>query len=383
MASDNISGIKFGATTLPDAEDAVADLFAKIVQPDIHSVLFFCSSRYDLDKLGSALKGKFHCLLVGCTTAGEISSAGYQEGGIVGISFSAHNLRLHCHIIHPLNGFTLTDAQNIVASTRDGLSFSERIDKDKMFGFLLIDGLSNLEEQVASYLHSQFEGVSIVGGSAGDDLQLEETKIYSDGEFLSNAASITLFETTLPFSVFKTQHFQPTDKKMVITEADPPRRIVSEINAEPAALEYARILGRPVAELSPAIFSKYPLMIRIADNWQVRSIQKMNEDYSLTFYCAIDTGLVLTLSEGVDIVSNLESELNEVSRRLPAPQLIIVCDCISRRLEIMEKGLEGKIAELLKDKNFIGFNTYGEQFNSVHVNQTLTGVIIGGENGAH
>jgi len=383
MTQDKLSGIKFGATTLPDGKEAVADLFKKIGQPDMHSVLFFCSSRYDLNKLGPELKKQFQCLLVGCTTAGEISSEGYQEGGIVGISFSTHNLQLHSHIIHPLNGFTLTDAQKIVHSTRDELIFSERIDKEKMFGFLLIDGLSNLEEQVASYIYSQFEGVSIVGGSAGDDLQLKETKIYSDGLFLSNAASITLVETTLPFSVFKTQHFQPTDKKMVITEADPPRRIVSEINAEPAALEYARILGYPVADLNPAIFSKYPLMIRIADNWQVRSIQKMNEDYSLTFYCAIDTGLVLTLSEGVDIVTNLQSELNELSRLVAAPHLIIVCDCISRRLEIMEKGLDRKIAELLKGENFIGFNTYGEQFNSVHVNQTLTGVIIGGENGAH
>jgi len=247
----------------------------------------------------------------------------------------------------------------------------------------LIDGLSILEEQVASYIHSQFEGVSIVGGSAGDDLQFEETKVYSDGDFLSNAASLTLFETTLPFTVFKTQHFKPTNKKMVITEADPARRIVSEINAEPAALEYARILGRPISDLNPAFFSKYPLMIRIADNWQVRSIQKMNEDNSLSFYCAIDTGLVLTLSEGVDIVTSLQGELKELTRSVPNPQLIIGCDCISRRLEIMEKGLDQKIAELLQDKNFIGFNTYGEQFNSVHVNQTLTGVIIGGDNGPH
>ena len=30
---------------------------------------------------------------------------------------------------------------------------------------------------------------------------------------------------------------------MVVTGADPARRIVTEINAEPAALEYARMVG--------------------------------------------------------------------------------------------------------------------------------------------
>ena len=383
MTSDNLSGIKIGATLLPDAKDAVADLFEKIGQPDMHSVLFFCSSRYDLNKLGPELKQQFQCLLVGCTTAGEVSPSGYQEGGIVGISFSTQNLKLHSHIIHPLSRFTLMDAQQIANSSRTELVFSEKFEKEKMFGVLLIDGLSIMEEQVASYIYSQFEGVSIVGGSAGDDLQFKETKVYSDGQFLSNTASLTLFETTLPFAVFKTQHFKPTNKKMVITEADPHRRVVSEINTEPAALEYARILGLPVSDLSPAIFSKYPLMIRIADHWHVRSIQKVNEDNSLSFYCAIDIGLVLTLSEGVDIVTNLQSELNELTQSVPTPQLIIGCDCISRRLEIKEKGLDQKIVELLKDTNFIGFNTYGEQFNSVHVNQTLTGVIIGGDNGPH
>jgi hypothetical protein len=34
------------------------------------------------------------------------------------------------------------------------------------------------------------------------------------------------------------------------------------------------------------------------------------------------------------------------------------------------------MSRLLADHDVIGFNTYGEQFNSVHVNQTFTGVAI-------
>ena len=176
-----------------------------------------------------------------------------------------------------------------------------------MFGLLLIDGLSILEEQVIALLHNQFEGISIIGGSAGDDLQFQATKVFSDGQFISDAALFTLFETTLPFHVFKTQHFQPTDKKLVITDADPVNRMVTEINGEPAAQEYARMLGLKIEELTPPVFSKYPVMLKIGDEWYVRSIQKANEDGSLTFFCAIDVGLVLTVAKGIDFVSTLQT----------------------------------------------------------------------------
>ena len=35
------------------------------------------------------------------------------------------------------------------------------------------------------------------------------------------------------------------------------------------------------------------------------------------------------------------------------------------------------MSELYRRNNVVGFNTYGEQYRSMHVNQTLTGVAIG------
>jgi hypothetical protein len=377
MVSDGHPGIRTGATVLSNEKDAVADLYGKIGQPDMHSVLFFCSSRYDLDRLGPELKRRFPCTLVGCTTAGEISPDGYQEGGLVGVSFASPELKLHPHIIHPLNKFTSVEARELEKAVQNELVLSDRVDGEKMFGLLLIDGMSILEEQVTSYLYSELGGVSIIGGSAGDDMNYEATKIYSDGEFVSGAAAFTLIETTLPFTVFKTQHYRPTDKKLVITEADPSRRIVSEINAEPAALEYARVLGISEADLCPEIFTRHPVMVKIADSWQVRSIQRANEDGSLSFYCAVDVGLVITLAESGDIIGNMKDELDRLAEIIPTPRLTIMFDCVCRKLELVEKGLRGDMGNLLKGKKIIGFSTYGEQCNAIHVNQTVTGVMIG------
>jgi len=110
----------------------------------------------------------------------------------------------------------------------------------------------------------------------------------------------------------------------------------------------------------------------------VRSIQKVNEDRSLSFFCAIDNGLVLTVAKGVDLVQNLHNQLSKIKSVIPNPEIIIGCDCILRRLEVQEKGLSDGVKRVLAGEKILGFSTYGEQFNAIHVNQTLTGVAIGG-----
>jgi hypothetical protein len=109
----------------------------------------------------------------------------------------------------------------------------------------------------------------------------------------------------------------------------------------------------------------------------VRAIQKMNEDQSIQFACAIDEGIVLTVARGVDMVRNLESAFADVRARIGPPSLVLGCDCILRFLEAQELGLRERIGQIMIENNVVGFATYGEQFNAMHVNQTFTGVALG------
>ena len=43
----------------------------------------------------------------------------------------------------------------------------------------------------------------------------------------------------------------------------------------------------------------------------------------------------------------------------------------------MQSGLNERVSELMIENNVVGFATYGEQFNGMHVNQTFTGVALG------
>jgi hypothetical protein len=164
---------------------------------------------------------------------------------------------------------------------------------------------------------------------------------------------------------------------MVVTEADPVSRIVTEINAEPAGREYARLLGLADEKLTPMIFATHPVVVKVGGRYYTRSIQKVNEDGSLTFFCAIDKGIVLTVAKGTNLLSSIATFFDELRTEIGSPQLVIGCECVLRALELEQKQQKEEAGRVYAANNVIGFSTFGEQFQGMHVNQTFTGAAIG------
>ncbi len=368
--------VRWGISRQKEANAAVKELHQAIETSNPDLLIFFCSSQYNKTELSKALVSHFQCAIVGCTTAGEISPAGYQKEGIVAVALTSPELKIHVRLLYPLSQWKASDFLTFGLDLKKNLSSRTSFGKNLVFGLLLIDGLSKLEDEVIAALFTNLDGIPIIGGSAGDDLSFQETFVYADCGFQKDAAVILLFETSLPFLTFKTQHFTSTDKKIIVTAADSKNRIIHEINGHPAAIEYARVLGLRVDELSPEIFSENPLMFRIGGDYYVRSIQKVNTDMSLSLYCAIEEGLVLTIGKGSDITGNLRQLIQDLQKESSGNHLAIFCDCILRKLEVTNKSLTEEFDSIISGLTVVGFNTYGEQFNSIHVNQTLTGVII-------
>ncbi|HLO64349.1 MAG TPA: FIST C-terminal domain-containing protein, partial [Azonexus sp.] len=148
-------------------------------------------------------------------------------------------------------------------------------------------------------------------------------------------------------------------------------------NCLPAAEEYARIVGTTAGSLAPTNFAARPVVVAIDGTDYVRSIQKANPDGSLTFYCAIEEGLVLRVVRGVDLLGNLHDTFATLRAEIGPLQFVLACDCILRNLEIRQAGLTEEVAKIFRNNLAIGFSTYGEQFHGVHVNQTLSGIAIG------
>ncbi|MCA1940967.1 MAG: FIST C-terminal domain-containing protein [Caenispirillum bisanense] len=371
--------IRRGYSRSDQTDQAVRELAEDLAQPDAVLALVFASSHHDRGLLAAALAEHLPGVpVVGCTTAGELTPLGYRRGALTGVSLAAPEFQAVALRIDTLEDFSVADSMKLV---QDGLTQLGRkmpgMRTDQVFAMLLIDGLSASEERVVSGLYQALGEIPLFGGSAGDDLAFQDTGVLHDGAFHRNAAVLLLVATHHPFEVFKTEHFVAAEEKMVVTEADPSRRIVTEINAEPAAHEYARVHGVEVEELTPMMFAARPVVVKVGGVPYVRSIQKVNPDGSLTFYCAIDEGIVLTAATGVDILENLRDAFRRVRQVIGPPQLVIGCDCILRSLELEQNGLLDDVSCLLAEQRVIGFNTYGEQFGAMHVNQTFTGVAIG------
>jgi hypothetical protein len=349
-----------------------------LLHPHLGFVLFFCSAEYDLQALGGALQQGFGGIrLAGCTSAGEITPQGYGRNCVTAVGFDHRYFSIALELIDEMEHFSLIDAQQMVERLVNGCRSNTLAPiKGNSFALTLLDGLSSREEMVLAALSAALGDIPHFGGSAGDDNYLTHTHVYFDGGFRSGAAVVVLVNTWLDFEVFTTHHILPRADKLVVTGADSASRRVFELNAEPAAAEYARHIGVPVGELDHRIFAAHPLAVRINEQYYVRAIQQVHPDLSLSFYCAVENGIVLTAMTPGPMLPNLQRLFDGLQERLGDLLLTIGCDCFLRRLELEDNGDLEQIGSFLREQRVMGFNTYGEQFNGMHINQTFTGVAI-------
>lgn len=362
-----------------DPDEAAAQLAEGLLGESLGFVLFFCSAEYDLEGLEKAIARHFQDVpVVGCTTAGEITPDGYGQGCITAVGFCNHTFSICAKVVDDLDHFTFLEAQQVVAElVQQCQSRDVAPIKGHSFALTLVDGLSSLEERFLVTLNSAFGSIPNFGGSAGDDELLANTHVFCGGRFHTGAAVVVLINTPCRFDVFTTHHMVQGGEKLVVTRADCEQRRVYELNAEPAALEYARAVGIPVEELNNMVFALNPIGVRIGNEYFVRSIQQVHDDMSLTFYCAVENGIVMTVLDPVDLLDDLTHELRRINSAMGETRLVIGCDCFLRRVELDHRGLKDQGSRILRDNKVIGFNTYGEQIGGMHINQTFTGVAIG------
>ncbi len=373
------SGLITAASRASDPYIAANELAASLYHEHAGFVLFFCSAEYPLAALAQALSSAFGVLPIsGCTTAGELTPDGYDRGSVVAICFDQRFFAIETALIDDLEYFDLPTAQPLVDKLLERCRRQAVAPvNEHSFALTLLDGLSSREEQVLATLDAALGRIPSFGGSAGDDNHLTHTHVYANGRFHTRAAVVVMMNTRLPFEVFSTHHLEPLEHKLVVTAADRERRRVLELNGVPAAELYAALVGCSVEALAPPIFAQHPLAVHLGGQHYIRSIQRVNDDGSLSFYCAVENGIVLTAMQPTPLLTDLAHMLQRVEARLGEPAAIIGCDCFLRRMALESLGQLDQASTLLRQARVVGFNTYGEQHHGMHVNQTFTGVAFG------
>ena len=343
------------------------------------ALAFFSNSVWNADRVMEFMSTSAGDLrYAACSTAGELTPDGMKEGDLLIILFPNKNFEIECF---QLAGGDNWDMQSVVTqvTTYKARFFNKAEEKEasQPVAICLTDGLSNNEEAVAAALHMCLDDVPLLGGSAGDNLNFNNTSLIINGEIVRSSAVILFIKSKLEFEVFKTENFVPTREKLVVTRSEPDKRLVKELNGISAVEAYSQAIGRDPLNLAPESFASHPLVVKVGGEYYCRSIQKMNNDGSLTFFCAIDDGVVLTVAEPTGMVASTRNKLGQIEQKLGKIDFVLGFDCVLRQIDAVNRQVTHRISETYRNYNVIGFNTYGEQYNSMHLNQTLTGVAFG------
>ncbi len=367
----SVVDVRRATTTEPTVGGAVAELKEQL-GTDSEAVIVFASPKYDLDALGPALSAAFGAhRLIGCTTSGQIGATGFQADGLAATAL-AGPFDVACFSID-----LSAVEQSIAALTPAVTAHLEGMkENEKAFGFLLVDGLSGVEEELSAHLDAALGPLPIVGGSAGDDLAFVETRVLIDGELRSGVAAMMLVRTTAAFVPVQVVHHIPTEHHVVVTAAQ--GRRVLEFDGRPAAEVYAELVGCSPHELDLSVFNEHPFMEVVGGSESaLRAVQRIEANGVIGFHCAIAPGTELTFARSAEVMESLRSAFDRVRSVIDQPKVVLGCDCVMRRLQLEELGMDREVGEFFARQAVVGFSSYGEQVHGHHHNQTFAGIALG------
>jgi hypothetical protein len=364
------------------ARQAVASLTSALrdglAGQDAGVVLFFASAAYEPGDLAGPLAASFPgASVLGCSTAGEFTDGVSGTGGVTAIALPASVISRSAAALADLTddpaGAMLTAVRAVEADLGVAL---RSLDPGRHVGLVLIDGMHGAEEAVNEALGNAAPLLDVVGGSAGDDLAFQDTWVSVGDQVSHNGAALVVCETTGPFTVLKTCTFSPMGKKLRVTRADVPARIVHEFDGRPATEAYAEAIGVEPAELSSAAFMEHPVGVMVDGAPFIRSPQQVTGDGGIKFYCQILEGMEVDVMQSGDLVSETTEAFAAAAQGLGgAVRGAVLFNCILRRLELDAGGHTQGFLDAFRGVPVAGFHTYGESWLG-HMNQTLTGVLF-------
>lgn len=400
--------IGIGLSETGDGEAAARDV-RDMAGEKITFAFVFASPSYDPHSVYNDISSVLaDANIIGCTTAGEISSicgnATTDSIAVLGIGGSRIKTSVGVGKGLSQNG----EKAGVEAATAAykqlnfdpytmfvGMMHKTPLDlvKMKMFLNILIpEGLSQNEEGfLRGLVRTVGRNSPIIGGSSGDDLNLEKTYQFGNGVY-TDAGVLGVLTGGIKMGTAIGNSYVPIPGKgAAVTKSE--GRTVYEFNRRPAAEVLKELLE--VDELTFELNAQKPLgfkSVDVSNEYVIRSVGTENSDGSLSFFSEIPQGVYFNVMETNKEL--LEVRFRETLRKalLDAGNpknvgAVVVFNCTYKHLANERCGCNDFTViwdELGKDVPVIGFNTYGEQGSTSggavgHHNQTSSILVIGNE----
>jgi hypothetical protein len=345
--------------------------------------VLFITTGYDLGRLGKLLAKASRRHVIGAVTGCAIGPGGFLRHGITGFCLPAPRFMAVDALIEDVTHFGLPEARKVAASLRAKLKRVHPSAPNAQFALVLIDSGARCEERLMAALGMEFAGLPIVGGSAGDvyfNLAANppgSKRLLYKGRAVRNAAVFILVASQSPVMALTHNHYRASTRKIVITQADPDRRLVREINGRPALAEFSAACGFRKPPSTVAQYASHPLMIRVGGQYFARGVQRLLDDGSIEFACAIEAGVVAAIGTPDNMVDRLEGMFADVVRTVGRPDLVIGFECAARTVCMEQGGMTAAVTKAFELNHVVGFSAIGEQFNTAHVNNSFTALAVG------
>ncbi len=355
---------------------ACADELAKALGRDSRAAVVFFSPERDGAALLTELRERLgHANIIGCSTAGELSTGQLSQGAVSIAAFGDDAKRAHVALADFEAGVE-AGVEAAVASLEQQVGSPLReLSRDTHVVICLIDSVHGVEEEAHRVFGRHAPLMPIVGASAADGLKFERTVVAAGSETSSHGMAFMLLELARPFRVVRTNHFVRASDDMRVTSCE--GRLLQELDGRPAVDVYCEHTGLKPEELTQESLFLHPIGLIIDDEAWIRQVMPpIRRDGSIQLGCEIAGGTaVCFLKPGAELIPHTAEFLESIKADLGGIRGALMFDCALRRLELDFAQSHSSYAELL-DFPTAGFHTHGESLVG-HMHQTLTALILG------
>jgi hypothetical protein len=352
-------------------------LLKDIEQPGLKVLIYFFSMEYERFEPHKAVKRAFpQALCVGTSMLGGWSSNGIVGKGLLAMSLGTDEVEeVFSSVKEGIKSAPELCAKTAIEELKRKIGY-RNITPDDYLGLVFLDGISRGEVIMQALSMEARLNLPFVGGSASAD-EFTRTLVSHNETLSADGLVLVVMKMKIPFHCTHSVHLLPSGSTMVATKVSVKERIVWELNGEPAAPYYAKLIGAgSIDRLNEGVFIKNSLGVVSGDRVYCRSISKVVEGRGLQFFCYIEAGTTLHLLKPGDIIAESRKVMTEAQSYLPQVQAAVLYNCAYRAAELKALKKEQTFNDLFKPLSFIGFTCYGEELFTHH-NQTLTALFLG------
>ncbi len=355
--------------TVDNARRAAASIKHELASAPACVVLYFASTRYNPHVLAQEMREAFpDALTLGATDAGEGCDDKLMNNSVVAMAFDPGEFD-HCRFGMILgNGQTASPEEGIFSSPEECLAHLARdtgrtvldLDYREYVGLVLVECLTPYSESLIHRV-GELTNVIFVGGVAGDDDKHQnEQVVFYNGKPYKNAAVMGLMKPKNGFGLAKTQAVELTGQVMTVTRADEEKRIVWELDNQPASEVYARLANVQPDATDNYHFATFPLALVADGEPFLRAAIQQVEGGGLLMFCTVKEGMRLAVTRSGDVIGTTAAALERKRAELGGINGIIHVNCTARHGILRRTGKEAEFAKLFRGIPVISFSSYGE-----------------------